>query len=156
MIALHGKEPAAGQVDSREGTQTVLLVDDDRENLRSLSAFFLSRGFRVRAFTEAQKALEALRGGLEPALVITDYRMPGMDGLSFIESFRRMRSGVPLIMLTAHGDIETYFRSFSLGVFEYIHKPVSDAELERVVTVALRRTSPNRGSAENKNSAERR
>jgi DNA-binding NtrC family response regulator len=70
-------------------------------------------------------------------LVITDYRMPDMNGLELVTTLRQILPSVPVIMITAHGDIENYFRSLSLGVFEYVNKPVGKREFERIVRAAL-------------------
>lgn len=117
----------------------ILIVDDEREGLTGLARFCEARGFRPRPFSDARTALRAIHEGLSPDLVISDYRMPGMDGLQFVDQLRADRIAVPIIVLTAHGDIDAYFRFFSLGVFEFVHKPVRESELERIVRTALRR-----------------
>jgi DNA-binding NtrC family response regulator len=117
--------------------QTILVVDDEQINLKNYTAILERAGFRVIAFPAAADALSSLRQGAHADVIVTDYRMPAMDGLSFLEILRREQSSVPVIMLTAHGDIDTYFKSFSLGLFEYINKPFRDAELVRIVQAAL-------------------
>lgn len=129
----------------------MLLVDDEPENLRSYREILEDLGYRVIAEPEAGSALSAIREGARVDLVITDYRMPGINGLEFITSLRRELPEVPVIMLTAFGSIETYVQSFSLGVFEYINKPVTKEEFEKIVKTALsqeeRRHDPGRDVA---------
>jgi DNA-binding NtrC family response regulator len=124
-----------------EGPRVVLLVDDEAANLEHLAVFFERRGFAVRAFTSAHDAVGAVEGGLRPALVVTDFRMPDMDGIAFVDALRRIMPDVKSIMLTAHGSVDTYIRSFSLGVFEYVNKPVDENELDRVVRSALKQAA---------------
>jgi two-component system nitrogen regulation response regulator GlnG len=116
---------------------TVLVVDDEQASLRNYAAMLERAGYGVVAFDSAASALSALREGTRPDAVVTDYRMPGMNGLEFLEVLRRERPSVPVIMLTAHSDIDIYFKSFSLGLFDFINKPFHEAELIRIVRTAL-------------------
>jgi DNA-binding NtrC family response regulator len=63
--------------------------------------------------------------------------MPGMDGLEFLILLKQILPTVPVVMLTAYGAVETYLKSLSLGVFEYVNKPVKAKELGRIVNAAL-------------------
>jgi DNA-binding NtrC family response regulator len=117
--------------------KTILLVDDEKEILTSLGEILVRFGYTVIARTEAQAALSVVRDGAKIDLVITDYRMPGMDGLEFLHALRQMDASVPVIVLTAYGAVESYLKSLSLGVFEYINKPIKAKELGRIVQAAI-------------------
>ena len=130
-------KPAAHDLSSAPGTTTIMIVDDDRENLQALSLIIDTMGYRPLTFDDAQSALAEIKQGLNPSLVISDYRMPAMDGLQFVEALRARGNKAPVILLTAHGSIDTYFRSFSLGVFDFVNKPVRDVELKRIIMSAL-------------------
>lgn len=117
--------------------KTLLLVDDELENLRSLGEILNRFGYTVIAKPDAMSALTVIREGTKVDLVITDYRMPGMDGLEFLMHLKQTLPSVPVVMLTAYGAVETYLKSLSLGVFEYVNKPVKAKELGRIVKTAL-------------------
>jgi len=117
--------------------KTILLVDDELEILKSLGEILNRFGYTVIARTEAQAALSVVREGTKIDLVITDYRMPVMDGLEFVNALRQMNASVPVIVLTAYGAVESYLKSLSLGVYEYINKPIKAKELGRIVQAAI-------------------
>jgi DNA-binding NtrC family response regulator len=117
--------------------RTILLVDDEIEIVKSLGEILNRFGYAVIARTDAQAALAVVREGAKIDLVITDYRMPDMDGLEFLNVLRQMNATVPVIVLTAYGAVESYLKSLSLGVYEYINKPIKAKELGRLVQAAI-------------------
>jgi len=117
--------------------KTLLLVDDELENLKSLGEILNRFGYKVIAKPDAQSALSVIREGTSIDLVITDYRMPEMDGLEFLLLLKQILPSAPVVMLTAYGAVETYLKSLSLGVFEFVNKPVKARELGRIVKAAL-------------------
>lgn len=117
--------------------KTILLVDDELEILKSLGEILARFGYQVITKQSAQDALSVLKDGEHIDLVITDYRMPGMDGLEFLNALRQKDAAVPVIMLTAYGAVESYLKSLSLGVFEYVNKPIKAKDLGRVVQAAI-------------------
>ena len=128
--------------------KTILLVDDEQENLRTYEEILVDMHYRVLARPDSESALALLRENPVVDLVITDYRMPGKNGLEFISQLRRSRPFVPVIMITAYGNIETYLNSICLGVFEYVNKPVRKEEFERIVKKALHDAGPEQLSTE--------
>lgn len=120
--------------------KTLLLVDDDREVLHMISELLCQMGFKVIARPDAKAALSLLHEGARVDLIITDYLMPDIDGLEFLILVKRLLPDVPVIMLTGYGEVETYLKSVSLGVFEYVNKPIKMKELKRIVHAALAST----------------
>ncbi len=117
--------------------KTILLVEDDAGNRRILAEILSDLGYKVIAEPDGTSALSTIRHGVDIDLVVTDYRMPDMTGLDLVVTLRQVMPAVPVIMLTAYGSIENYFRSMSLGVFEYINKPIEKHEFEQIVKTAL-------------------
>jgi DNA-binding NtrC family response regulator len=119
--------------------KTILLVGYEPE--RSSIVDILNRfGYGVIAMQDGPSALSALSKGAPIDLVITDYRIDGMDGLELLDSLKKLAPSVPSIILTDDGSIETYLKALSLGVFEYLNKPAKTSELGRIVQKALTRT----------------
>lgn len=126
----------------QKNNKTILLVEDEAENRRSYEEILNDLGFKVIARPDAESALTTVREGVKIDLAITDYRMPGMNGLEFVTALRQILTSIPVIMITAYGDVGTYLESFSRGVFEYVNKPVNKDEFERIVKAALKKTKP--------------
>ncbi len=107
----------------------ILLVDDDEKLRRVLSMRLESLGYRVDAVASGEQALDAL-STLEPALVLTDLRMPGLDGIELLERIQVLRPGLPVILITAHGDIPDAVRATQAGAVDFLSKPVEPEKLE--------------------------
>ncbi len=118
-------------------TTRILLVDDDDDLLRLLAIRLEGAGYGVLTTNKAEQALAMI--SLErPHLVITDLRMPGMDGAALFEAIRAMHSSLPVIILTAHGTIPDAVAATNRGVFGYLTKPYDAQELLTQVEHALR------------------
>jgi CheY-like chemotaxis protein len=121
-----------------EPKKTILIVDDEPENRRIYAEILNDLGYRTIEEPDGESAMSVVRAGTPIDLVIADYRMPKMNGLQFIELLRTTMPSVPMIMVTAFANVESYLQSFSLGVFEYMNKPFSKAEFIRIVKAALK------------------
>ncbi len=106
----------------------VLLVDDDPDLLRLLSIRLKASGFDTRCSTSGESALAAL-ASQRPDIVVTDLRMPGMDGLALFDAVRQQDLSLPVILLTAHGSIPEAIEATRRGVSGYLTKPYDAAEL---------------------------
>jgi DNA-binding NtrC family response regulator len=121
--------------------KTILLVDDEPELLSILAETLHSFGYNVIPKLDAESALSVIGEGNMIDLVITDLRMPGMDGSEFTRVLKRLLPSVPVILLTGHGSVESYVQTRSDGVFEYVNKPVRAKELRLIVKAALDRST---------------
>ena len=129
------------QLISRKNMKTILLVDDEPTILTVLELLLNKFGYVVIPKSNAESALFLIREGVNVDLIITDYRMPGMNGVEFIRVLRRILPSVPVLMLTGDITVEIEPR---LGVFERINKPVLGKELDRIVRAALDQADANR------------
>lgn len=107
---------------------TILLVDDDDRLRRILSLRLESAGHTVVEATGGADALSQLEQA-RPQLVVTDLRMPEMDGMELLERLQIMRPGLPVIMLTAHGDIPDAVAATRGGAVEFLTKPIDSEAL---------------------------
>jgi DNA-binding NtrC family response regulator len=106
----------------------VLLVDDD-ESFRRVQEYQLDQaGFRVTSAGDGEAALEAFREGLHD-LVVSDVRMPGLDGLELLARVRAISPDTPVVMVTAQGTIETAVEAMKHGAFEFLTKPFPGEKL---------------------------
>ena len=118
-------------------TGDILLVDDDPDLLKLISLRLTSAGYRVRTADSGETALAALAVA-RPGAVITDLRMPGIDGLQLFEAIHRQHPALPVIILTAHGTIPDAVSATQRGVFGFLTKPFDSQELLQMVASALR------------------
>jgi two-component system response regulator GlrR len=115
----------------------ILLVDDDADLLRLLAMRLEAANHAVTTAASAEQALAAIAAE-RPGLVITDLRMPGMDGVALFEAIRAAQPVLPVIILTAHGTIPDAIAATNRGVFGYLTKPYDARELLDQVDRALR------------------
>jgi DNA-binding NtrC family response regulator len=120
----------------KETTGSILLVDDEINTLKVLSAILKKNGYEVTTARTAEEALDRSSKSSFDA-VVTDYRLPGMDGLRFISVLRTNMPDVPVVMLTAFGTIENAVEAMKKGAFSYISKPVNPDELLTVMREAI-------------------
>lgn len=123
---------------SDRGRRRVLVVDDEPRMIRFIRLNLEHDGFEVHEAISGQEALEQMRDVM-PDLILLDVMMPGLDGFETLEMIREI-STVPVIMLTAKGEVEDRVRGLELGADDYISKPFSPAELSSRVKAVLRRT----------------
>ena len=114
----------------------ILLVDDDPDLLKLISLRLTSAGYRVRSADSGETALATIAVE-RPATVITDLRMPGIDGLQLFEAIHRQHPALPVIILTAHGTIPDAVSATQRGVFGYLTKPFDSQDLLQKVAAAL-------------------
>ena len=114
----------------------VLVVDDDEDILRLLVMRLKARGFRVSAEGSAEEALARIAID-PPRVVVSDIRLPGIDGLALFEELRISRPTLPVILLTAHGTIPDAVDATSRGVFGYLTKPFDSQTLLSKIDQAL-------------------
>lgn len=125
---------------------TLLIVDDEAKMLRLLELQLAGNGQRVITAATAEEGMQKLRE--EPVdLVITDLRLPGMDGLAFLQAIKRDNPELPVVVMTAHGTVETAVEAMKAGAADYVLKPFPLEELRLVVHKELGVSSLRRENA---------
>lgn len=114
----------------------VWVIDDDKSIRWVLEKALARDDLQVRTFEDAQSALNALQGS-EPQAIISDIRMPGLDGLGFLQNIRETHPQIPVIIMTAHSDLDSAVSSYQSGAFDYLPKPFDVDEASALVQRAI-------------------
>jgi len=120
-----------------------VLVVDDEQSLRKILAATLQReGYEVQVASDGEEALAALdRDGAD--VVVTDLVMPKMDGLSLLRKVVVSHPDVPVIVVTAHGRVDSAVEAMKAGAFDFVTKPFEHAELKAIIAKAARQSDLN-------------
>ena len=134
---------------------TVFLIDDDPGIRDSLSLLLSLKGVRTQPFANAESFIETYRPEWT-GCVLTDLRMPGMTGLELQSMLRERGVQVPVVVLTAHGDVATARTPLKSGAFDFLEKPVDDTMLLDVLRNALRADRERRLAATTRSATDQR
>ncbi|MBI1219353.1 MAG: response regulator [Rhodobacteraceae bacterium] len=124
----------------------VAIVDDEQDMRQSISQWLALSGFDTEAHGSAEDALKAI-GSDFAGVVVSDIKMPGMDGMALLKRLMSMDSGLPVIMITGHGDVPMAVEAMRLGAYDFLEKPFNPdrmTELVKRATQARRLTLDNR------------
>ncbi|WP_159949841.1 sigma-54 dependent transcriptional regulator [Rhizobium sp. 18065] len=118
----------------------VLLVDDEEELRFSTAQALELHGLKVKAFASGEDILERVGYGFD-GVVVTDIRMPGIDGMTLLHRIRELDHEIPVILVTGHGDVQLAVKAMREGAYDFIEKPFASQGLAGVVRHALDRRS---------------
>lgn len=118
--------------------KTILLVDDQKNTLKVLSAILMDEGYEVLQAEDGPGALGLFQEREDVDLVLSDLKLPGMDGISLFNLMREKRETPPFIIMTAHGTVKSAVQAMKKGVTNYLIKPLDFDELIIVVSKAIR------------------
>jgi len=118
--------------------QTILLVDDEEDIRDVLSISLEDRGYRIYTAENGQAALD-MYDQVNPAIVITDIKMPGIDGIQLLRELKQRNPDIEVIMITGHGDLDLAIQSLKLEATDFVTKPINDDILEIALKRALDR-----------------
>jgi two-component system chemotaxis response regulator CheY len=118
---------------------TVMLVDDSRTILMSLTSVLTKAGYRIESATNGREALDKVSGGLRPNLIISDVNMPVMDGITFAREVRLVAGMrfVPILMLTTESEQSKRTEAKKAGATGWLVKPVAPDQLLTVIKQIL-------------------
>ena len=114
----------------------VHLIDDDEDIRRALAFLLGTAGLAVRVHESALKFLENL-DTLQPGCIVSDVRMPGMDGLELQQRLKTMGVEMPIIIMTGHADVPLAVQAMKAGAVDFIEKPFDDETLLSAIRIAL-------------------
>ena len=117
-----------------------LWIIDDEESIRTICKSALEQDFDIEMFPNASEALLALNTSV-PDLIITDIKMPGMNGIDFLNKVSVKHPDIPTIVITAHTDIENALSAFKGGAFDYLPKPFDVNDIRRVALKAVKNSA---------------
>ncbi|MFB2606694.1 sigma-54-dependent transcriptional regulator, partial [Rhizobium phaseoli] len=116
----------------------ILLVDDEEELRRSTAQALELSGFSVETFSNGDHVLELI-GYSFPGVVVSDIRMPGIDGMTLMQKIREVDPEVPVILVTGHGDVQLAVKAMREGAYDFIEKPFTAEMLAGVIRRAMER-----------------
>ena len=124
----------------------IAIVDDEKDMRQSISQWLALSGFDTESYASAEDALKQM-GPDFPGVVVSDIKMPGMDGMQFLKKVMGLDSALPVIMITGHGDVPMAVEAMRVGAFDFLEKPFNPdrmTELAKKATLARRTTLDNR------------
>lgn len=121
-------------------TLPVYVIDDEASIREATEQFLGLCGFAVRTFERAEACLAALPEHF-PGVVVSDVRMPGMDGLALLAALQARDPGLPVILLTGHGDVPMAVTAMRDGAYDFLEKPFDPEQLNRALQRALEKRS---------------
>lgn len=119
----------------------VYVIDDDEAMRDSLNFLLDSSGFDVTLFENAQSFLDRLPT-LGFGCVVSDVRMPGIDGIELLKRMKTTGSGFPILVMTGHGDVPLAVEAMKLGAVDFLEKPFEDERLVAMIETAIKQAEP--------------
>ena len=113
----------------------IAIVDDEQDMRQSISQWLALSGYDTETFGSAEDALKKL-GPDYPGIVISDIKMPGMDGMQFLKKLMGTDSSLPVIMITGHGDVPMAVEAMRMGAFDFLEKPFNPDRMNELAKKA--------------------
>ncbi|BAQ69660.1 two component, sigma54 specific, Fis family transcriptional regulator [Rhodovulum sulfidophilum] len=124
----------------------IAIVDDEQDMRQSISQWLALSGFDTDTYARAEDALKEI-GPDYPGVVVTDIKMPGMDGITFLKRLMSQDSSLPVIMITGHGDVPMAVEAMRVGAFDFMEKPFNP---DRMTELAKRASQTRRLALDNR------
>ncbi|MEM9319613.1 MAG: sigma-54 dependent transcriptional regulator [Pseudomonadota bacterium] len=124
----------------------IAIVDDEQDMRQSISQWLALSGFETETYSSAEEALKSLSADFQ-GVVVSDIKMPGMDGMAFLKRLMGMDSGLPVIMITGHGDVPMAVEAMRIGAYDFLEKPFNP---DRMTELAKRATQTRRLTLDNR------
>ncbi|MGR3570854.1 sigma-54-dependent transcriptional regulator [Brevirhabdus sp.] len=124
----------------------IAIVDDEQDMRQSISQWLALSGYDTETFPSAEEALKKV-GSDWPGIVVSDIKMPGMDGMAFLKRLMGMDSALPVIMITGHGDVPMAVEAMRVGAYDFLEKPFNP---DRMTELAKRASQTRRLTLDNR------
>ncbi len=120
----------------------IAIVDDEKDMRQSISQWLALSGFETETFASAEDALKKV-GADYPGIVVSDIKMPGIDGMQFLKRLMSVDSSLPVIMITGHGDVPMAVEAMRVGAYDFLEKPFNPDKMTELAKRAsnVRRTA---------------
>ena len=120
----------------------VAIIDDEKDIRESISQWLTLTGYETDVFPDADSALKIIGNGY-PGVVISDIRMPGLDGMELLQRLTRVDPKIPVILITGHGDVPMAVNAMRIGAYDFLEKPFEPEKISKLTLSAmkLRQTS---------------
>jgi len=116
----------------------VAVIDDERDMRLSITQWLALSGYEPESFASAEDAIANI-GPNYPGVVVSDIKMPGMDGMKLLKKLMGQDSTLPVILITGHGDVPMAVEAMRLGAFNFLEKPFEPEELTQLIKAAVQR-----------------
>ena len=117
-------------------TRPLIFIIEDEKKMMEIFRINLANRFNVSYYSDAESALRELKA-LHPSLIVTDVRLPGLDGIAFMEKVKKTNPSIPFIVFTGYGSIDHAVETMKKGAFDYLVKPIKIENLIQSITRAL-------------------
>ena len=124
----------------------IAIVDDEKDMRQSISQWLALSGFETETYASAEDALKSIDAEF-PGVIVSDIRMPGMDGMMFLKRLMGLDSSLPVIMITGHGDVPMAVEAMRVGAFDFLEKPFNP---DRMSELAKRASNHRRLTLDNR------
>ncbi|MCC0078721.1 MAG: sigma-54-dependent Fis family transcriptional regulator [Rhodobacter sp.] len=115
----------------------IVVIDDEQDMRASISQWLSLSGFQPETYASAEEALAVLSADF-PGIVVTDIRMPGMDGMALLKKLMGMDATLPVILITGHGDVPMAVEAMRLGAWDFLEKPFDPERMTDLARAALK------------------
>jgi two-component system response regulator FixJ len=133
--------PGLGQEEMTTSGSIVHLIDDDEGVREGLTILLAEAGFMVRSYKSGTDFLDTL-GSTVSGVIVSDIRMPGIDGLELQQRLKSANNGLPIIFITGHGDVQMAVQAIKAGASDFIEKPFDDQLLIDAIKSAFKDKAP--------------
>jgi len=133
-----GKGERVAGMENTARTESIIYIIEDEAKMRDILRINLENLYNIRIFSNAESAYTHFSSAnLKPELIVTDVRLPGMDGIALMEKIKKTDPGIPFIVFTGYGSVDHAVSTMKKGVFDYLQKPIKIENLIQSIDRAL-------------------